>query len=347
MAAIGTFAMLVIGSVGVGPALAAHRSSASPSHSAQCTFPGGVYSAKESVLKACGYSVYPLQAVQRLPGGGRAYNYDVAGHEVTFNVPPAGFQALKASASQMLEYNLPTRRELGSRWTAVMRKLHVVTPGPFLVAAKGRYNASGNWAGYVADNHSNYNFVEATWNEPYGRSNTCGGGGEGTWVGMGGDYLFDKSTTLAQDGTAIGGPIYNHQAWWEILPGKPMPVRGVHATPGQPFFVSTRWTKRNGHTGYLFSFVNEHNAESASPFVRSSAHDGRTAEVITERPGADLAGFSKFTITGADARYGSTDKGFYILHHHSYTMKNGTDTLAYPGPIDAFSEWNMNYVECS
>jgi hypothetical protein len=40
------------------------------------------------MLRACGDSIFPVQRISPLPGGGKAYTYVVSGHQVTFTVAP-------------------------------------------------------------------------------------------------------------------------------------------------------------------------------------------------------------------------------------------------------------------
>lgn len=312
-----------------------------PATGSPCSFTAGVYSAGESVIKACGGSVFPLRSVKPLADGGRSYVYNVGGDEVTFNVPPPGFNALKASARQVQEYSLPTRQTLGSQWTAVMRKLHIVTPPPYLVMLNG-YATSSNWSGNVANGHT-YTSVFGAWIEPTGHTNTCGSGGEGTWVGLGGW----NSGNLAQDGTAIGGPIYSHEAWWEILPAGPVALN-LYATAGQEFLASTTRTSVNGQAGYRFFLSNSYTGATLNPFVASSRYDGSSAEMITEKPGTYLAKFDNFTIELVQAVSGGTTKNIETWPHFGVTLVDGGgNTMAYPGPIGSNGSWIEYYVRCN
>lgn len=116
-------------------------------------------------------------AVATVVGGGSKYVYQLSGHTLTFNVPPANFDARTASAADLARYGLPARPAGGSalaQWNALIGHLggQAVAPSisvapamrdnitnatrPAAGAVKpgtiaGVSNASTNiWSGYVS-----------------------------------------------------------------------------------------------------------------------------------------------------------------------------------------------------
>jgi len=81
------------------------------------------YSKTARELKACGYEVYPLVAIDTGSDGARVYVYDVNGSRVQEVVPPAGLTYATATPEQRDFYGLDPGRPLGQP----------VPPTPFLI----------------------------------------------------------------------------------------------------------------------------------------------------------------------------------------------------------------------
>jgi hypothetical protein len=65
------------------------------------------YDGTAAQAKACGLTVYPLTTTTALADGGARYVYQGPGNNpITENVPPAGFNPLKASATELALYGL-------------------------------------------------------------------------------------------------------------------------------------------------------------------------------------------------------------------------------------------------
>ena len=225
----------------------------------RCDFPHGVYHTAIATVKACGDTVSPLLSTAKLPGGGREYVYEVNGNKAIFDVPPSGFLPFKATARQLREYNIPARPKAGLRyWLKEIGHAHVVPPPRYLVTLHSLNFGSrqlGNWAGNIAINKPDYNYVTAHWAEPHIRSTSCPQPlAEATWVGLS-DNVSNGTYPLAQAGTAYGegyagvGP---HQAFWEFATrtsGGPTPFNWS-ASPGDDVNSTVQRTTRNGHAGY-------------------------------------------------------------------------------------------------
>ncbi len=264
------------------------------------------------------------------------------GHEAVFNVPPSGFKPIGASVTTLRKYNLPTPKMLGrQRWMRLMKNFRMAVPPPFLVRLNHvHFRNTANWAGNYATSHT-YSFVHSSWVEPTLHT-SCSDSDESEWVGLGGV----NGNNLAQDGTASGAGLANHQAFWEILPAGP-PLN-LYATAGKCFDAYTSRETQNGHAGFTFFLENDYTGLGLSPFIQSSSYDGSTADVIMERI-HNLKDLGSFNITENDVAYGGSDHLFTSsLPHVGVFMYSGTDELATPGSIsNGTGGWSMNYIECN
>ena len=337
---------------------ASGQTAAHPAHPSLCARSFNPYKARTSLLRACGDKILTLRNVRRLPGGGKAYDYGA----YTELVPPAHFNVLRASARQLREYGYPTRRQLGRRWFSIMRHVrHPVRPQPFLVQAPAARPAAAiaasnplNWSGYDVTGHD-YLGVSAQWFEPsFASSPNCSSTAFGQWVGLGG--ADDDSPDLGQDGTAFNYPtLAAHQAFVQVLPNDrngPVAV-DLKAEPGQVFFAQVSWDPAN--SWYVYFMQNDGPSGGSASFhsAPAAAHDGSSAEVITERPVingtlSDLSNYGQFQVQFATGDWGnSSSDGFNDLTNHSITMGDGNgQTMSSPGSLMG-SNWNMFFTHCN
>jgi hypothetical protein len=113
----------------------------SPVHSvhaegAPCSSIVDAYQSDDAMLRACGYSKWPLQAESRLTRGGTQYVYRVGNQTWTFRIPPSDFDPRSASADELAYYNLPPRPNQESelqRWEQSVSNNHYSVPGPYLI----------------------------------------------------------------------------------------------------------------------------------------------------------------------------------------------------------------------
>lgn len=331
---------------------AAARHAASPALCAKSFDP---YRTDTSVLRSCGDKILPLRSVTSLPGGGKAYSYGA----LTQLVPPAHFNPLTAADRQLREYGFPTRRQAGTRWASLMRHYRgSARPTPFLAQAPGapqpRANIPGtslNWSGYAVTGHD-YLGVSAKWFEPSFTSSPCTQPGAFVqWVGLGGSSSLPY---LGQDGTSFNYPTLGaHQAFVQVLPNDsngPVPA-ALYATPGQLFYAQVFWNPAN--TWYDYFMENEYTGNMVSfHSAPATAHDGSTAEVISERPVlpdhtlANLSNYQHFQVQDSTGYWGSSSSaGFNDLSNQPISMMHSGHTMSSPGSLMG-SNFNMFWSAC-
>lgn len=255
-------------------------------------------------------------AVRRLSAGGpdgqRTYSYSFGPTTLTYAVPPAGFDPLDASVSELAHYGIPPEPSGPGQatWRADMARLHFVG-APLRMRVVGAEAASSlpdysdHWAGYVAYGGP-FRTAASTWVEPAVRRSKCPRSSLTIWAGIGG-YA---SPSLAQDGTAVGTPgISSHQAWWELTPAGMVPVP-LYATVGARFTAEVHYLGSG-----RFSFFMENDKTGAAWAGTERSTNGatlETAEAIVERPClarcaaadakyADLSNFGRLEFLSARA----------------------------------------------
>ncbi len=314
-----------------------------------------------SVLRSCGDAILRLRHVTPLPGGGKAYDYGA----YTQFLPPAHFNALKASDRQLREYGLPTRQRLGSRWYAFMRHVrHFVRPLPYLAGLPGAHTTAQsvptdntpNWSGYIADSGHSYNGVTAAWKDPAFTSSSCTTTAFLQWVGIGGWNESGGKVILGQDGTAFGYPgLGSRQAWIETSDGTLSPPVGInlYATKDQQFGAETLWDYTS-NSEYDYSLVNYYTGDTWDGMSRAvSSVDLSSAEVIAERPLingslSNLTPFHPFLVTNPAVLWGSTgSSGLADLPSSDVAaldMVDGSGNLmAAPGSLNQTNSDFTNY----
>jgi hypothetical protein len=326
-----------------------------------------------SFLRMCKDGVYPVQRTIKLPGGGEAYVYDVAGVKTTEYFPPPGFNPLTASQARLAEYDYPARPGGGvalRTWLRAMRSVHPARPAPFLVTdtaletlrapdlasrpADGPNATSSNWAGNMATSHT-YTNVYGYWLEPGIYASQCSPTAESTWVGLGGW----NTNTLAQDGTAYGEGGYGlgaHQAWYELISGStnhfvPVPL---YATVGGEFYSII--DRVSG--GYHIYMENVYTGAPYATTASFSPFDGSTAEMIVEDPGGGyqssglyLSNFKSFEVEDAEASddNGGAYHGLANWAHDDVIMKSPSDGATMAEATSAFNSgdsWYDDQLRC-
>jgi hypothetical protein len=213
--------------------------------------------------------------------GGKQYVYVVAGMKTVYKVPPKGFKAVDATDAQLARYGLPLRpnaaQELAN-WTAMMSRLNIPTPGPFVVQVPVSASLySKVWAGYLGQG-GGVTLARGWWNE-VSVGNSCTNATALTWAGIGG---YPPSTNLAQAGTAVGVQgIGQHQAWWEVTSGSGAltPIQGIYGHAGYYFLTYTQW-----NYGVYNMYVYDSYSGGGLPFsVYTNIYDGSSADFIIER----------------------------------------------------------------
>lgn len=338
-----------------------------------CHRPFEAYAVSKSFLIRCGDQIFPLRHIERLPGGGKAYIYDVNGVRSVTRTPPPGFNPLTASASRLVEYGYPPKPSGGQAlrsWRTIVHNAHFITPPKYMVGIPERltprqlpvlhpnripgYKVYDNpiWAGNMATTHT-YRDVYANWLEPSTHINYCSSpNSEGMWVGLGGA----NTSTLAQAGTAVGihpNGLNDHQAWYELINGSTnvFATLPVTATVGGEF--TSEVDRVSG--GYYIFVKNDYTGASWNGTPGFSPYDGSTAEAIVEDPaggvanGMRLRDFDPFKVEDAEAsENGSTYHGLAYFDHDDMVMVYNGDQLAHAGSASNSGDtWTDYHDHCS
>ncbi len=363
--------MAVLTLVGTGVSSASQASSPTrnastrPDHLPRiCSSVENLYSTRHSVLRDCGYSLIARIGVRALPGGGEAYIYSIDGSKAEVLVPPRSFDPLTAPVWRLSEYGIPTAKEVGSRsrWIKIMRAARYSAPPAQLIAG-GPAGPAGPamacssssiycwpWAGYVATGENNFNYVQATYDEPYIASSVCTNVAVGSWVGIGG-Y---NTSILAQAGTSFGdtaqGQPNLHNEFQELVinsTGTYAPVWYGEVGYGDPIYANVSYTPTTSGRGQYRYYVSDTSNGNTLDVTASASHyDGSSAEIITEAPGTyNLANFGSVTFTGAMIGSASTSDATlssWLPSPNTMTDNKGK-TMAYPGSIYGGGEDFTNY----
>ncbi|MCF3135567.1 G1 family glutamic endopeptidase [Streptomyces olivochromogenes] len=239
-------------------------------------------------------------------------------------VPPQGFRPQTAGPATARAYGFdaPDNPKALAAWRAKYQGYRETIPSVPCVGPSGKSalrfaTYSGNWGGYVATGHSNYNEVYDDQNIP-SYSASCGPNRStlaAPWIGLGGYHQTGK---LIQQGFASGSGTATQGAslWYEYLNSSHQnPPVWIGRTNKTGHVISQYMTYSRGKVG--FHWYDRTAGSGWSPVNvsgLSSYYDGTTADFITERPaGYKLRKFSRQTFSAAGARYGSTFKDLFKL----------------------------------
>jgi len=209
-------------------------------------------------------------------------------------------------------------------------------------------DASYNWAGYVADEGSQYTAVSATWTVPeaqYPTGSSADVAADATWVGIGGVETRD----LIQAGTQAlvdrsGNTQY--QAWYEVLPQVSQPV-DLDIEPGDS--VSVAVTYAGGRMWHISFVDNTTNKQAAVDVPYDSSYS--SAEWVQEMPSLaigsrghasmPLDAFGRVTFSNASTVADGEVQSLDASGAQPLKMQNGIgQTLAAPSVLsgaDTFS----------
>lgn len=367
--------------------------------------PGAVAAArtgvKGSVASCGGRDVYSLNAEQRatcdvtahaateygVAGlyGGRVYTYHLGGStEVVYRIPPAGFDALRATAAELRYFGMP-RRPSGGRalalWQGLMRNArHFLVPprtlltipssdiAPSSAIADNRSDVSSpevtlpscpktflsNWAGYVECQTAKSGAltdVEAFYDEPSEHSPNCSNSATAPWVGLGGAGV--GSGAFGQDGTAVGAVanLGNNQAWYTANTVG-IPVKGLYAAAGSSFYAETTYGADGVHgRGFYFALQNS-SGDVVYPFVSSAAADTETAEAVIEwlyMNGKKLANFGtiKFTAVASNFNLPITYGFDQVNNIEDTKVDTSTSAVTASGMGFPYDQFSVTYKGCT
>ena len=342
--------------------------------------PGGVepYSAAPAVREACGIHLHQRRSTAKLPYGGTEYNYEEPnGGTVSLTVPPASFDAAKASPSELETFGIPPEPPAGSAeyplWKGMIEKgIHFLAPPPALAqvrrpglqstkdnapldgnpapnllattggsGARWSESLNENWSGYLTWNGKGSYTQESTYFiEPSNKGDTCSPVGSAIWGGLGGNY---EGAPLGQDGTEQGSsPIQEHLGWFEVLPsGLEAAMPEIHATPGHYFLAAVQY---HGSEEYSFYEYNYNKGETA----RGIAHgrfDGNVADFIVERLGTDgMVNVGSVTMQGFINGTAFASSGRKTQREVMVNTK--LEINAQPGAITNHYEFHNKYERC-
>ena len=257
-----------------------------------------------STLERCGDHVYPLvsktvatASQAAIPGaspqetvGATTYTYDVNGNTVWTVIPPAGFDAMTASPSQLRDYGVPPEPsateepEAHSQWEGMLHKLKFAQPPNEMITIpdSASYLTTENWSGLLNTPESGVAYEEAVarYVQPIPESTPCSPNAAVFWAGIGG--AWGGSRTLTQDGTAVNERgLGQNQGWWEILPENEVAVN-FFATPDNGYTQAVVAYQLNDI--WSMTLWNANTGELWSSGSKAGLLDGQTAEYVAERP---------------------------------------------------------------
>ena len=328
---------------------AATRATPSTASCAAITSP---YGTAGSLLRACGYSIYPLRRVITNPDRSKTYVYNLNGTRVTSIVPPPHFNPFKASNAQLKRYGLPPRTALGrTQWRSLMSHLSVPAPPRTLIAYTKKSNSfhcRSCWAGYQADRHSTYYEAITSYNEPRLKPSSCSTPrAEAIWAGLG-----DEKSSIGQDGTSYGEG-NNHGSWFEVIG----PSFDTHIVFGKKAKVGDKITAYvtypSGEGAYTFTVFDKSKVILQKNY-QTSIYRGNFALFIVEDP--DFSGSNPFlsnfgSVTFRDARaalVGHLLKKLGAYHHAAIKLvdSNG-NTMASAGSLKSENKFTVSYHRCN
>jgi hypothetical protein len=341
--------MAIVAGAGSGLAASAGRVEAAAPCPADSDPAWSAFSGTPAEVAACGLIAYQLTGTARLADGGTPATYAIPGAApINENVPPAGFDPLTATASELSQYGLSpeppaSEPEAQAHWLSMVG--HMKTPAaatPFLVGVPGVHNSYGsgtytsdNWSGYMDIEPSGYfHYAYGEFVQPYDNANNCSQYAETTWTGVGGR----TSNNFGQDGTFIGNKkgLNDYQSWVEVPAIEAMVSTSIYATAGQDFEADTNyssgqynWFMENYYTGVYGNF-----------WQSTSAYSGDSDEWIGERVTSVtpyLSNFGNFTWVYAAAAAQQNPVNAYP-NDQVILRDNGTPSgllMAEPGPLNA------------
>jgi hypothetical protein len=332
---------LLAGVIAAGAVLGSAGSASAAAAAGGCESPGfNPYSADAATLAACGMTVIPETSSESLPGGGTEYDYQYGSIEQAVRIPPPGFDAATASASELAEYGIPAapnplNTSAYAQWSDMAENMRFVTPPNHLVAvplSASTNETTLNWSGYAADSPpggGGYVDVHTEFTMPNdlgtaGCTPTSSQPNGGLfWVGLGGLGI----SKLIQNGVSIGlDGLAEDEGWTEALPQEQSVVaQPFYATPGANVSLETNYTDGNDVDFYFYNY-STNIAYDVMKTGLSSDYNGATAEVIAERP------------------YDDASKQYYKLEQYSPMTTSFVNVSASNGSYGTFSSFSNDRI---
>lgn len=234
----------------------------------------------------------------------------------TYELPPADFNPMTASARLLLRHGFPTppdaktAPELRKLWdkafsrprtwiTPEFREVKGKTHGPALRPggrARARVSAlrkianatSSNWSGSVAFPPTNRKFgwIEGQWTVPNPHTPTIGSYYASEWVGIdgwgSGDVLqAGTETEIVDIGIFSATQVY---AWWEWFPAGEVAITNLHVSPGDVMYCLICVNSTTTATVYISNQSSLVTTSFSITAPKGTSLVGNSAEWIVERP---------------------------------------------------------------
>ncbi len=275
--------------------------------------------------------------------------------------PPQNVDLMTLSDAQLQLYGLPPHQVLNQdpkEWSYLLAHAHHRDCGSTPDSHKhtqlphprqsGIINGtSPNWAGNVAyGSRGTYREAAVDFYIPT-LAPVVNDSWVSIWAGVGGDGTQTSPAKVVQAGVvSTFYPTYQvNEGWWEVYPGYDEQIFLIDLHSGDHIHVYISSNLNNDGYDYFFvqditqNYYNTHQDTTSQDFS-----DSATGECIVERPLDDsgqLDPLAEFNPPGHVEQISSCDiansTGQYQpignWPHYSYTMVNGSKTLAYPGSI--------------
>jgi hypothetical protein len=353
---LGGVAACLLTLTGLSASAAASTSAVGPrtAHPAtNCAAIASPYGTAKPLLRACGYSIYPLRRVITNSDGSKTYVYNLNGTRVTSMVPPPHFNPFRASNAQLKRYGLPPRTALGhAQWRSLMSHLSVPAPPSTLIGygkATNSFQCRTCWAGYQADRHSTYYEAITSYIEPQLKSSSCSSPKmEAIWAGLG-----DEKSSIGQDGTSYGEG-NNHGSWFEVIG----PSFDTHILFGKKAKVGDKITAYvtypSGEGAYTFTVFDKSKVILQKNYQTSIYH-GNFALFVVEDPANGqnsnpfLSNFGNVTFTNTRAALiGHLLRKLGSYHHAALKITDTSGhTMASAGSLKTGNKFTVSYHQCS
>lgn len=311
-----------------------------------------LYDYSASVVRQCGFTVYPLDHVHARPDGGKDFVYLENGYQIIQRVDPPSFDVTTATNQQLIDYGYPPRpaspTEM-SRWKTQVLRMRRTTPPPFIIQGNISLASPCNpinlcWTGYVASKGAGtFTSSYVDYKEPGTAQSTCSNDEVAVWTGIGGA----DGGTLGQAGTLphIGNGVADHQAFFETYPQQAsFQLMTLVTNKGDDVQAHVYW--RSGYWEY--QVYDTTTGYSDDEFAVINSYTGGSTEAVVERPqaGSTIEPLRNFWTGVQFVAVQANNIGIQNFQPTNYTMKSaGGGTLATSSTLSGQS-FNSTYVTC-
>jgi Peptidase A4 family len=315
--------------------------------------------------------------ITKIEGGGKKYSYALPGlpadEYMTVNEPPAGFDPLKASDSELELWGFPPRPENQAGmegWRELVGPYEAASFQPGCQgteASNGFYQGEAEqpaWSGYVENamgEHKKFRTAVGGFYQPFEVNGICGPeAAVSSWVGLGG-----WGTGFLQTGTeALANGLYNpssYRVFVEIYAGtwaNRYVVPGANLGPNQFERVYVGYDY-NSETAYFYD-INEYTGQTilTEDHLNHYFYDGQTAEWIEEAPAMSsnvnapqhpLLDFGAY-MTWYFAQYQTQDYAMHPLNGYNYFKAfatHGHGAYQWPGAVWGNENFSDFFYGCA